>query len=353
MEIGLTSFWQHAVPGVDDRRFVDEELRLAVLAEELGFDFVAMPEHHFEDYSMCVDNVAALAHVAAKTSRIKLMTAVIVLPWHDPVRVAERIILLDHISDGRVMFGVGRGLAPREYAAFGVDQNEARGRFDEMSLLLARALETGILQGDGPYYRYEPLELRPRPFKSFKDRLYSVANSPDSARSAARMGARLTLLVAKEFEKMLPTIELWQDTWRESHESEPPAPLVSDFTFCSRDPELLDRARTEWFPKTWEMTVDHYDLQQVDFTKITGYETHAEKQTRKEYADTQIWGAPEDIIEAYRKRIELMGSDLAATWVFRMGGMPYDVAEQSMRLFADEVLPELKRISAPASRAAA
>lgn len=348
MQVGVTSFWQHAVPGVDDRQFVQEELQLAELAEELGYDFVAMTEHHFEDYSMSVDNLQSLAYLAARTKRIGLMTAVVVLPWHNPIRVAEKLILLDHMSNGRVMFGMGRGLAPKEYAAFGIPQGEARERFDEMAPMITRALETGIIEGDGPFYPLEPHELRPRPMGSFKDRTYGVASSPSSAEATAKVGARLVMNVAESLDKLAPIIEVWQKVWRETWNSTPPPPVFSDFTFCTRDPELAERARTEWYPKAWDLTLAHYQLNEVDFTKIKGYESHSERKERPPYADTQVWGTPEEIIDGYRKRIEVAGSACTFTSLYRFGGMPADVAEKSMRLFASDVLPEIRKLNAEA-----
>jgi alkanesulfonate monooxygenase SsuD/methylene tetrahydromethanopterin reductase-like flavin-dependent oxidoreductase (luciferase family) len=345
MAVGMVTFWQHAVPGVDDSVFVAEELRLGELAEEYGFDFVGMPEHHFEDYSMCVDNIQALSYLAGKTQRIGLMTAVVVLPWHDPIRVAERMILLDHMSGGRAMFGIGRGLAPKEYAAFGIDQNEARERFDEMGEMILRALETGYIEGDGPFYPLDRYELRPKPLASFRDRVFGVANSPSSVEAVARLGARLTVLVAEHLEDMVPNIELYRKVWRETHDTEPLPPLFNDFTFCTRDPELAERARNEWFAGSWEMTLDHYQLRNFDFNKLKGYEAHASngRPERPGFAETQVWGTPEEIIEGYRRRIDVVGESMAS-WVFRFGGMPFDICEQSIRLFCEEALPEIRRM---------
>jgi alkanesulfonate monooxygenase SsuD/methylene tetrahydromethanopterin reductase-like flavin-dependent oxidoreductase (luciferase family) len=345
MQVGVISFFQHAVPGIDDGQFVQEEFQLAVRAEDLGFDFIGLPEHHFEDYSMCVDNIQALSYLAGKTSTIGLMTAVVVLPWHDPVRVAERMIFLDHMSNGRAMFGIGRGLAPREYAAFRIDQNEARARYDEIASMVLAALETGILEGKGPYYECGPLELRPRPLRSFRDRLFGVANSPQSAEAAARLGTRLTMAVSMSMDKMMPTIELYRKTWLETHHSPPPGPLLTDYTFCTRDAALVRQAREVWYPRTWDMIVDHYGLGRVDFTQIRGYETYgAGKQApMPRFEESQVWGAPEEIIERWEERLKNV-DDAMAGFIFRVGGMPYEVVEHSLSLFAEEVLPELKKL---------
>jgi len=116
---------------VTDGQVYDEEIRLALLAEELGFDKLWPVEHHFEDYAFCPDNIQFLSYLAARTTRIGLATGAVILPWNDPLRVAEKVCLLDHLSGGRAVFGMGRGLARREYQPFGIDMDTSRERFDE------------------------------------------------------------------------------------------------------------------------------------------------------------------------------------------------------------------------------
>jgi hypothetical protein len=111
---------------VTDGEIIEEEIHLGELAEALGFHALWPVEHHFFDYSFCPDNTVFLAHMAARTKRILLGTGAVILPWNDPLRVAEKISLLDHLSGGRVLFGMGRGLARREYAGFGIPMDESR-----------------------------------------------------------------------------------------------------------------------------------------------------------------------------------------------------------------------------------
>ena len=122
MKVGVQMIFQSQGygPEVGDGQVVADEVRLGVLADELGFDALWPVEHHFEDYAFCPDNTLFLAHMAGRTRRISLGTGAVVLPWNDPLRVAEKISLLDHLAGGRVLFGVGRGLARREYQGFGL-----------------------------------------------------------------------------------------------------------------------------------------------------------------------------------------------------------------------------------------
>src|SRR2546426_284153 len=147
MHVGYAPAFQNPGNARSDAEVYRQELRLAEMAEPLGFDSVWSIEHHFTDYTMCPDAVQFLSYMAGKTTHAKLGTMVIVLPWHDPVRVAEQISLLDHLSGGRMILGLGRGLARVEYEGFRIDQNEGRQRFLEYAQLVLNALEKGYVEG--------------------------------------------------------------------------------------------------------------------------------------------------------------------------------------------------------------
>src|SRR3546814_12761225 len=114
-----------------------------VEAEAMGFDFAACVEHHFTDYAACPDPVQALSYVAAKTKTIKLMPAAIILPWNDPLRVVEKMAMLDSLSEGRAVLGMGRGAARREFKSVGRDLATSREIFDETASTILDGLETG------------------------------------------------------------------------------------------------------------------------------------------------------------------------------------------------------------------
>jgi alkanesulfonate monooxygenase SsuD/methylene tetrahydromethanopterin reductase-like flavin-dependent oxidoreductase (luciferase family) len=131
-----------------DREMYKHEVRLSIDAEEMGFDTLWPVEHHFFDYSICPDNMQYLSFIAARTDRMQLGTGAVILPWNNPMRVVEKMVLLDHLSDGRAIVGLGRGLSKREYRGFGIDMSEARGRFNEAAEIILRGLETGIVEAD-------------------------------------------------------------------------------------------------------------------------------------------------------------------------------------------------------------
>lgn len=115
MEIGVQmAFSAWGYDSMTDSQVYAEEVKLGLLAEELGFDALWPAEHHFRDYSFCPDNVQFLTYMAGRTQRIKLATGAVIIPWNNPLRVAEKIAMLDELSGNRVIYGMGRGLSRKE-----------------------------------------------------------------------------------------------------------------------------------------------------------------------------------------------------------------------------------------------
>ena len=112
MRVGMHLGYQN-LHGVPDVQTFMQETKLAIEAEAMGFDYVGPVEHHFTDYGACPDPFQLLAYIAAKTSTIDLITAAVILPWNNPLRVVEQAIELDILSEGRLILGMGRGAARR------------------------------------------------------------------------------------------------------------------------------------------------------------------------------------------------------------------------------------------------
>ena len=172
MDVGMMMvFAAYGWENIGDDQVWDEELRLARLAADLGFDVLWSAEHHFNDYSFVPDNLQLMSYLTALCPHVDLGTAAVILPWHDPLRVAEQAVVLDHLSKGRLRLGLGRGLARREFAAFRGTMNESRERFDEAAPMIVNALKTGFIEGNGKFYPQPRTEIRPRPEYSFDGRI--------------------------------------------------------------------------------------------------------------------------------------------------------------------------------------
>jgi len=350
MDVGLLMvFASDGWTDITDGQVYDEEVRLALLAEELGFNVLWAAEHHFFGYSFCPDNVEMLAYLAGATSRIDLGTAAVIMPWHDPLRVAERVAMLDHVSGGRLRLGVGRGLSRREYVPFrDVEMAESRARFDEGTAMLIDGLETGFIEGDGPHFTQSRVEIRPRPERSFKDRFYTVASSDDSVESAARFGGRLTMFADRAWEHRMPSVKKYRDMFQEFHGVTPPPPMTADFCLCMEDAaEADDKART-YMGTYLGSLLEHYEVMGDHFAVTEGYDAYAkaaevlkrvgESGFLDMFMTAAAYGTPDQILATLEQRRELLGP-FEFTTAFRYGGIPFEEAEASMRLFASEVLP--------------
>src|SRR5579863_5194763 len=150
-------------PGRTDVAVVSDHLAMGDLAEPLGFDSLFALEHHFTGYAMSPAPLQLLAYFAGRTKRITFGTSVIVLPWHDPIRVAEEIALLDVLCGGRCIFGFGRGAASVEYAGFRIPMQEARARFMETAQIVMKALSQPTFEHQGTFFNIPRMSIRPQP----------------------------------------------------------------------------------------------------------------------------------------------------------------------------------------------
>ena len=194
MHVGMGAFFQNPGQARSDADVWRLGLELAGGAEAMGFDSVWSAEHHFTDYHMCPNVAQLLTWVAARTQRVQLGSMVMVLPWHDPVRLAEEISVLDHMSGGRVLLGLGRGLGRVEFEGFRVEMAESRTRFTEYADAVVSALETGVMEYDGQLYKQPRVEIRPEPFATFRGRTYASAISPETSRILAELGVGMMII---------------------------------------------------------------------------------------------------------------------------------------------------------------
>jgi len=169
-------------------------IRYVVAAEELGFSSVFLVEHHFTGFGQVSASLNLLSYLAARTEKIRLGTAVVVLPWHNPILVAEQAATLDLLSNGRLDFGVGKGYRAYEFSGFAIPQEEATARFDEAIDVIRQAWTTpGRFSYRGTWWRYDDIVVEPAPIQQPHPPLWMGAGSAESIRRAAREGYNLLL----------------------------------------------------------------------------------------------------------------------------------------------------------------
>lgn len=353
MQIGtLALFQRQRYDGsVSDSQVYKEELKLASQVEGQGYDSHWCVEHHFEDYSFCPDNVVYLSHLAAITKTLKLATGAVIVPWNTPLRVAERIAMLDELSDGRVIFGMGRGLSRREYEQFGIDMDTSRERFDEAAPMILKALETGVIEGDGKYYKQPLAKIRPKPTRSFKGRITQVAMSPESTLECATNRAQMMVFTQKSLEEHNADFGPYRELYCKLHNAPPPPPLMAGLTVCHEDAGLAEELATKHIGGYLLTVMHHYELMGDHFKKAKGYESYGEavdimrdiglEAMATAYVNAQPWGTPEQIIEKLTEQRRVIG-EFDILFGFRGAGMPFEYAENSQRLIAEKVIPALR-----------
>jgi alkanesulfonate monooxygenase SsuD/methylene tetrahydromethanopterin reductase-like flavin-dependent oxidoreductase (luciferase family) len=363
MDVGMMMvFTSYGWDDCSDAQVWDEEIRLARLAADLGFDCLWSAEHHFNDYSFVPDNLQLMTYLAALCSDVDLGTAAVIVPWHDPLRVAEQAAVLDMLSKGRLRLGLGRGLARREFAAFRLSMDESRERFDEAAPMIVSALKTGFIEGDGKFYKQPRIEIRPRPMHSFDGRIYAVASSEDSINSAAKLGAHIVMFADRPWEMRLPGIERGRELHRQYHGTDPPRIMLTEFCVCGTNLAETEEEARRYQGKFVESNFHHYEFLGEHFRTVKGYDAYQQKAelARKGglegavagFMQAASWGTPDKILRGLEERRKLLG-DFELNVAFRFGGTPYEVSERGLRLFAREVLPVLKAQPAAKVRNAA
>ena len=354
MKVGGAVIFQNPHNVRSDRDVYVEDLAIGDLYEPLGFDSIWSVEHHFDDYTMCPDVLQFLTYYAGRTKTIQLGSMVVVMPWHDPMRVAEQVSVVDHMSNGRMILGLGRGLARIEFEGFRVPLGESRERFIESAEMLLEGLEKGYCEYDGKYIKQPRRDIRPKPFKSFKGRTYAAAVSPESSRIMAKLGIGILIIPQKPWETVITELGNYRSVFREVNGTDAPPPIVGGWTYCDENADRAEEMARKYIGGYWLTVAKHYEIIGDHLTRMRGYESYKAMQEMASspggmekmiefFMGLQVWGTPE---QCYKKVVEIQERTGAEAFngVFSYAGMPYDLAEANLRLFAAEVMPELKKL---------
>ncbi len=309
-------------------------------AEALGFDSVWFAEHHFSNYGYIPNPLLMATRVAAETSRIRVGTAVLVLPFWNPLRVAEDIALADQLSGGRLEVGVARGYQPFEFRRFGLDQEESRERTDEALEILLRALTEDGFRFDGRHYHVPETTVFPKPLQQPRPPIWLAAHTPESFEIGARLGLRA--LTTNSGRPLSVLQEGWAN-FEAARARHPGAP--ADFgvqaQVCVAPTDDETRAQ-----------MPHFLYQQRQATALRSGREHVvsgvseplpfegEPSLDEMFESRTLAGSPATVAEKLRRYREACGMTLLSC-VFHGGGMAPEVVRRSMRLFAEEVAPRL------------
>jgi alkanesulfonate monooxygenase SsuD/methylene tetrahydromethanopterin reductase-like flavin-dependent oxidoreductase (luciferase family) len=348
------AIWSPTNPraGVSHVDLYRQQVREIEIAEELGFDHIWLYEHHVSPSGPMPSPNLMIAAAAYSTSRIRLGTMVNILPYRNPLLVAEEAAMLDVLTNGRLDMGIGRGLKPVEFDAFCVPQSQSREMFLESLSIIKRVWADENFAFAGKYFKVDkktplspPLVQKPHP------PLLISAQSEESLRFAAEND-----LPFAQIDALIEECERDQTYYRDIQVASGHAP--SDRLFITREIFVADtdeQARREAYPHLvayWDIwnrytqfTKDGRMPDDYDVWRKRAPMLHAMKFDEVTERGLVMIGSPETVarqIIEHQRRLDLF----AFAGVFKFGGMPFDMLIKSMRAFSAHVMPLVKQAEA-------
>ncbi len=338
----------------------DGDFRQFELAEELGYDTVWLAEHLFSTYGVVTSTQVLAAAVAERTKTIDIGMAIVVIPFNHPLRTASDFALVDVLSHGRLKFGVGRAYQPHEFAGLDIPMDQSREMFTEGMEIITKAWTKEKMSYFGRHWRVPiETEVLPKPVQQPHPPIYQASISPESYEVAARNGWHLQLASPFNYrtyrERWMDELEVHLADFekRRAHYGHPPGEermLLTPFFVAESNEEAIEiyKPRVEWFYA--KVSANQAGLPgQGDVVK--GYELGMSegKKTRemgyltfdklREHGACVV-GDPDYCVERLREMKRRFGITEFTLW-FNMAGIDGEVAERSMRLAMDKVLPRV------------
>ncbi len=359
MKFGIL-FTSHPDPDREPYPHRDVHARVTseiVEADRLGYDTAWIAEHHFSNkYGILPDPFAFTAYLAAKTERIRLGMAVMTLPLHNPVRIAENIAFVDILSGGRMVLGLGSGYRPYEFEGLGIPFDERRDIQEEALSVILDAFHKRQVTHDGKYFRHDiagEYEIFPVSVQEPHPPLYLAAGSDRSIATAARNGFGLMLSNLPGFEKIAEQIAFYRE-----HMDEATAPYDANPAFGQVDAArfvYVAESDAQAKAESEEGILRH--IKNFMSKGTAGYLGQiSEKMVGQEFdydelaATTIVHGSPETVLARLREMRAVTGmSSLVLHYP------PYYGIERALRsltLFATEVMPRLREDAAKEAQAA-
>jgi alkanesulfonate monooxygenase SsuD/methylene tetrahydromethanopterin reductase-like flavin-dependent oxidoreductase (luciferase family) len=326
---------------------IDETLREAWLSDELGVDVIWLAEHHFDGICAYVDPISFAGALATSTRHSTIGFAVVQTALHHPIRLAEQLAILDNITKGRLIVGLGRGSSYNiyDYQGFGIDHHEAQERLDEAERILLIAWTQGAFNHHGKYWNLDVPMLRPRPYTRPYPSIIRAASGEASLLELARQG-RPFLMNVQSMAVTRSRVELYRETMQESgYDEEAIARNLAECWVWRNVLVAETEAEAEriGIPAFHAMVESRAALRNRIFRE-TGFRIAVPEgdlpSARASVEHGFIHGSPARVTEAMADIDRLgIGGVIAS---FRLGPMPHETAVNSLKLFMTEVAPTLR-----------
>jgi alkanesulfonate monooxygenase SsuD/methylene tetrahydromethanopterin reductase-like flavin-dependent oxidoreductase (luciferase family) len=314
-------------------------------ADELGFKNMWLAEHHFSTYGYLSRPLTFPLHLANKTSRIRVGTAVIVLPLHHPLTVAEEIATVDLLTGGRLDIGLGRGYQRYEFERHGADLGESRQRWEEEVDIILLALAGKPFTYDGTYYQIPETSVFPQPLQKPHPPIWVTAQSPESIEATVKRGFNL---LSGGYGVPLERLRQFRQRFEELLQQYPPKqPLRVGTQRPVYVAESQAEARWAAEQARWNMRVTlslRHNYSRVENGHAIPVPFENEPSTDEILDKFSVIGTPDVCIRQIRRLQEAMGID-HFNCAFHFGDLSTDKILGSMRRFAEQVMPAFEPAS--------
>jgi natural product biosynthesis luciferase-like monooxygenase protein len=328
-----TYYDDYGDPGTHMRKLVD----FAAMGEELGFDAVWANEHHFHPYGGHIPAVPVfLAAVAQRTKRVRLGSSVVVLPLHNPIEIAEQLAMVDLMSGGRVELCAGRGNVGVDFDVFGIDRESSQARTLEGMEVLLKAWSGEPFTHHGQFFKYESLTVWPAPEQRPHPPIwFPCSNNPESFAYAGRHGYRLlTVAQHRPIEELGDRVQIYLDA-RQAAGHDLASAQVSTHYQVYVD---TDGARAR---EVHEHCRERYDISSAAARRQPQSATFGIPVETMIAQGRVIAGTPAECADQLAHAQDVLGLT-AVDGNFLFGGMSYELAESSLRLFGEHVIRKLR-----------
>jgi alkanesulfonate monooxygenase SsuD/methylene tetrahydromethanopterin reductase-like flavin-dependent oxidoreductase (luciferase family) len=317
----------------------ENRLKLIEAYDRVGLDAYHVAEHHATPLGLVPSPNLFLSAIAQRTRRLRFGALVHPLPLYHPLRLAEEICMLDHLSGGRLEFGIGRGASPHEIAYYGVDPDEAQARYFESSAVVLKALQGGNLDHEGKFFRFQNVPIEMTPVQRPHPPLWYGAWNANGVEWAARNKVNIVINLPAEGARWIT--DGYRAAWRAAgHESLGPSPLpllgINRFVVVAdSDAEALAIARRAY--AVWHRSFYHlFDLHGTKPANATYPATYDEAQAQG-YA---IAAEPETVRDTLIAQLQSAGSNYCVCR-FAFGDITLAESLRSLDLFAKTAIPAI------------
>ena len=324
-------------PGQDPADRYSDMIGAAQLADRLGFDSVWLAELHFNPrFSVMPAPLLAAAAIAQTTTRIKIGTAVNLLPLHSPIRLAEEVATLDVLSKGRTIFGIGRGSNPSHFEGYGIDPAEGRAKFEEAVDFILQAWGEGPLTFNGEHYQADGLNVVPKTHQKPHPPVYVAANGADTFPLVGDMGHNILVApIIATNEGVQTGLDAYRKALaRRGLDPEQFKVNVAVPTFVANDSREAHALAAS--------TVEAY----LDSLREGSTGRGSSRAMSLTYDSVQeqfgAIGNPEECIARLHQLKERFNPQEIMCWFDMGGAQPFHEVKQSMELFSKEVMPHFR-----------